>query len=255
MQTVYGEEQGQQASPSRRPGDTAPYIGAEPKPDVVPRRPGRGGRRNSAFRATQGLSLRQCQNVWDAAHFAVLIDRPLNRFVTVNWTTGCVGDPLDALGRYIKRAGDWLRDRGVDLVYVWTREAVGGDHVHLLIHVPCALSRAFTRMNRQWLRLAGAKRAKRAVRTLPVARSYDAYSSSPAYYQVNLRAALAYILKGALPAAVAYTREYQEYAGVVVGKRSGTSLSIGGHARGRASYFGNPPTIPPRQRRGWHLLA
>lgn len=222
-------------------GGYSPYTGARDDLVQAGRRTGRGGHRNAKDRRSDVLSIGQCENVWAASHFAFAIGRPLNRYVTINWSTAGVPDPLRGTGLYLKRAGDWLRDRGVPLLYVWTRESVGGLHTHLLMHVPTEHRLAFSRANRRWLVLAGAASAQGVRRTRPVGRSYDSYRSAPADYLANLQTVVAYLLKGASEAAAVYAGRFHSDQGVVVGKRSGASIGLGAGARRLAKF--DPPAI------------
>lgn len=177
------------------------------------------------------LSLSQCQNVTDAAWFAVTIGSPLNRFITINWTTAGIADAHCATARYLKRAGDWLSDQGVPRAYCWVREAVGGEHVHILMHVPSAISPAFAKLQRQWLRSIGAANVQGVLRTRPVARSYSAPETSPDLYRLNLDNVLRYILKGANEKAAHFTDHRRCRSGTVIGRRFSVSTFLNRTAR------------------------
>lgn len=101
---------------------------------------GRGGRRCLTDRLSRELSSVQCENVAAAARHALESGTPLNRFVTINWSSAGVENARAATSRFLKLAGDWLSDQGVRRAYVWVRENNGGDHVHILIHVPHGLA-------------------------------------------------------------------------------------------------------------------
>lgn len=96
--------------------EAVPYIGAVDVAQSEHRIPhGRGGARNRLSLASSTLSLRQCQSIWAAVHFSLVVGMPLNRFITINWTTAKVENVAQALATYLHRAGDWLRDRSVGL--------------------------------------------------------------------------------------------------------------------------------------------
>lgn len=199
------------------------------------------------------LSLPQCRSVWAAAHYSVVLGLPLNRFITIHWVKAQVEDVARALAVYLRRAGDWLRDRGVGLAYTWVHETTGGKHTHLLIHVPKIHGPAFGKAHRRWLKAVGAKPAKRAIVTRAVGASYAQAVSSPHYHLANLTTATNYILKEAEPAARDYAGRFSakgRRSRPVVGKRCAASASVGPHARDRAGYIAPRPQCHPT--RGWN---
>lgn len=177
------------------------------------------------------LSQRQCANVTEAAWYAYNCGVPLNCFVSINWSTGRVAAPGEALSALLKRAGAWLAARHTRLAYVWVREADAGDHVHLLIHVPPLHAAPFVRNIGRWLKAVGAERREKVLRTRPVARNYAAAVVSPAYYEENLDKVLRYVLKGATAGAAAFTDGRRAPMGRVVGQRAGVSRDLGRQAR------------------------
>lgn len=206
-----------------RRGFPFPYIGA-------PLSNANGGAVNSRP-TSNSLSVSQCRNITEAARFAVKVGVPLNRFITINWTSAGVADGFGATARYLKRAGDWLSDRGIPRVYCWVREGIGGDHVHILLHVPMALSRTFSRVQKRWLRALGAHNVRGVLHTRPVARSYDAPWTSPSQYRLNLDCVVRYILKGATEDGSRFTDHRRRPSGAVDGRRCAVSNYIGQRAR------------------------
>lgn len=166
------------------------------------------------------MSPAQRLNVIKATIYAMRTGCALNRFITINWTIAGVKDGRMAIRAFIKWTGDWLRARGAPLAYICVREGTGGDHVHILLHVPKALVTAYGLEQRRRLRALGVGKTKKSVKTEPVGRSYSDYLSVPAAYAHNLRAVVRYLMKGGRD------------AGVVRGLRASVSESLNHHARG-----------------------
>lgn len=179
-----------------------------------------GGSFGRKDRLTVRLSPVQRSNIIRGAVHAVRTGVSLNRFITINWTTARVADGRRATRTFVKRIGDWLRSRGTGLAYICVREGVGGDHVHILLHVPQSLIQAFWREQRRWLRALGAGKSKGSVKTEPVGRSYSDYLTSPAAYLTNLRAVIRYLMKAGA------------CTGRLHGLRASVSESLNRHARG-----------------------
>lgn len=189
-------------------------------------------------RTSEELSFAQCQNITEAAWFALDIGLPLNRYITINWTAGGVRDSYAATARYLKWAGDWLADRRIPLAYCWVRENVGGDHVHILIHVPAALRAEFSRMQRQWRRrVLGGRSGRGVVNTRPVGLSYDSARTASDHYRPNLDYLLRYLLKGASADAALFTDHRRCWSGVVEGRRYSVSVTLNRTARMVAASF------------------
>lgn len=192
---------------------------------------GRGGARSPHDRLTSELTVTQCENVTAACWHSVDADAPLNRFISVNWSSADMQDCKSATSRFLKLAGDWLSDRGIRRAYIWVREGGGGDHVHILIHVPLALADAFSRRQQGWLKALGAKVRKGVILTEAIGRHYAAAEVSPAYYRQNLDNVIRYVLKGACLEAATFTDHRRQHTGLVSGQRAGVSRDLGRQAR------------------------
>jgi hypothetical protein len=191
---------------------------------------GRGGARTKGSRASCVLAVSACRAIIAAAHRAVGINRPLNRFATIHWEAAGVGESVAATGRWLKMIADWLRTLGEPLVYVWVREdGLGkGDHVHIMLHVPPRLVTRFNARQRAWLRACGAARKKGVIKTRAIGGSYDLWSANPRLYDHHLRKVVVYVLKGAcLEAARRFDLGRAEEGGWVIGKRSAVSRTLG----------------------------
>lgn len=167
---------------------------------------------------------------------AIEIGLPLNRFVTINWEAAGVEDCTRATGRFLKFASDWLRRHRARLAYVWVQERGPrvGQHVHILLHVPPALARRFSELQRGWLGASGARVAKGLIKTRPVGRTYRAAVSGPhEAYRVNLERVTRYMLKQAKLPRTAASRIGIARGSQVIGKRCSTSENIGATARSR----------------------
>jgi len=200
----------------RRPQDT---IDSAAMDHLTKPRGAYGGSSDRKDRKSVRLSAAQRANVIKGAVYAVRTGLSLNRFITINWAAAKVPDGRLATSLLMKRTGDWLRLRGVPLAYIRVREGTGGDHVHILLHVPSELVPAYGREQRRWLRVLGVGTVKGSVKTIPVGRSYSDYLSVPAAYAENLRTVVKYLMKPG--------RE----TGPVRGLRASVSESLNHHAR------------------------
>lgn len=197
-----------------------------------------GGRRNSASRTSDCLSLNQAANIIAAAQFSVAIGLPFNRHLTIHWEHAGIADVRAAwaTGRFLKLAGDWIKKRrknGSSIAWAWVREngESKGSHVHILLHVPAGMS--LGRMQRRWVSsITGKPYQARTIRTARIAGTAGAANAAPAAYLANLEAVVAYVLKGASPeAAQELGLERLEHGGRIVGKRAATSQNVGAKAR------------------------
>jgi len=191
----------------------------------------RRGRRSTSLR------LREVENILAAADNTPREHRGFNRFTTIHFEAAKIANPVWAIGRLMKLAGDWLRTKSETLRYIWVREAGEGkgDHVHILWYVPPHLSLEFAKRERGWRRLMGAKPCKRAFKSVPVGMSLKHSTYEIQYgqhYSDALSGVLAYIVKGAEPkAADALGLALRRPGGELWGKRYGMSENIGRKAR------------------------
>lgn len=115
-----------------------------------------GGARNSAARASDGLTLQQSQKLIEAASTACKIGRPLNCHITVHWERAGIADEraAKATTAFLKYWREWL---GGETAYRWARKngASRGSHVHNLAHIPAARHWHGARAMRWIARLSG----------------------------------------------------------------------------------------------------
>ncbi len=76
----------------------------------------------------------QIENIVTADAFASRIGRPLNGFLTIKFSES--GHPLSEFRAGVKRLSQWHRRWGGELRWLYVWEAIGGFHVHALVHVP-----------------------------------------------------------------------------------------------------------------------
>lgn len=203
----------------------------------------RGGARNSRFRFTEQLSLRQVTNLVAAAGHAQLIGLPFNRHLTILLEKGGISedDEVEAIGRLLKLIADAVRFWGGAIAYAWVRE-VGPDngrHVHILWHIPPGLARRVDRRMRRWRTLCGFIWGGAIFRTELIGRSLRHAARGVLWgtsYADELAVKVAYVCKGASRGTLAKVGlPKHKPGGAVVGKRSGTSQNIGRKARGLAA--------------------
>lgn len=201
-----------------------------------PRGSSRGGARNSANRENHVLSVAHVANLKEAARHASTIGLPFTRMISIHWEAAGVAleSMARATGRFLDLMTKALARHGTRTAWLWTHE--GGDkggHCHLLAHVPAALVRVLTRLQKSWLRrITGNPYRVRVIRSRPIGGRLELERSNPDLHAVNLDAALCYVLKGASPAAASrFNLGRREPGGRVIGKRCGTSQNIGAKAR------------------------
>jgi hypothetical protein len=90
--------------------------------------------RYNRSRCLERLKPVQVVNLTEADAFAGTVNAPLNGFLTIKFSER--GHPLLEFQGGTKRLAQWHRRWGGELrmVYVW--EAIGGYHLHALVHVP-----------------------------------------------------------------------------------------------------------------------
>lgn len=209
---------------------------------LLTRRTGRGGPNNRADRASYALNAAQIANLSAAAAFAATIGLPFTRMLTIHWEAA--GVPLAGMVKATGLFNDLLRktlDRhGSRTAYLWVHEGgeSKGGHCHLLAHVPADLVVVLTRLQRGWLRrITGRPYRARVIHSKPIGGRLGLESGNPDLHAINLKVALAYVLKGASPeAATQFGLERLEPGGRVIGKRCGTSQNITDNARKAAGF-------------------
>jgi len=167
-----------------------------------------------------------------AAAYAASRRVPLNRFLTLAWNLGEVGDAPTATGRFLKLYTDAFRKAGFTSAWAYVHEVgpVVGVHTHLLLHVPNDRREWFNRLVGRWLKLCGAKKSKGVRHSRPV--GWLAYDPGSETYSENLRAAVDYMLKGVHPSiALSAGVSRPAFQGLIEGKRLAVSLNIGRNAR------------------------
>ena len=206
-------------------------------PAFLPKRATRGGARNCADRESYALTRAQIGNLMAAERHAELIGLPLTRMITIHWEAAEV--PLAGLahatGRFTDLMSRAMARHGSRTAWIWVHENCGpkGGHCHLLAHVPAAHVPLLTNLQRGWLRrITGNPYQKRVIRSDPIGGRLGLELGNPELHSANLNAAIAYLLKGAnLQAASAFGLSLLKPGGRIVGKRCGTSQSIGLKAR------------------------
>jgi hypothetical protein len=215
---------------------------------------------NHRSRHSAHLTEQQAIGLIAAAVHARNIERPLNRFITIHLERGDL-DPRthraqDAVGRYLRLAGQWLADRDVPITFIWVLEHAQGTglHAHILIHVPPALAKDFGyRARSRWLSLCGIEPQKNVIRSKPVGpRGFGlvtATSKDRQSYLNQLQGVLRYITKAinpdakskllsqsaraSRPSAAELLGIESEYCEPIYGRRCSRSQNIGEAARTR----------------------
>ena len=187
---------------------------------------------------SDALPLAKAQAIIRAAHRAIGLGLPLNRFITIHWTRAGISDDRAAwaTGRLVKLASDWAARQGTRIAWAWVRENDDGDgskgsHVHILLHCPDTLP-----IGRKWpgwlKRITGRPYRRGTIKSERIGGSLTAHASTPAHYRHNLDAVLAYVCKGVHSAdGVALGLPRTESGGHVIGKRAAWSQNLGSKSR------------------------
>jgi hypothetical protein len=217
------------------------YLTFGVPPYFACRASGRGGPRNTASRESHEIPSGHIANLIRAALHADQIGLPFNRMITVHWEAAGVAleGMARATGRFIDLMTKTLARHGSKTAWLWVHENADGrghdkgGHCHILVHIPAALVRIVTEMQRRWLRaITGQPYRKRVIKSDPIGGRLGLEASNPELHSVNLDAALAYVLKGASGStAQSFGLDRREPGGRIIGKRCGTSQNIAAKAR------------------------
>ncbi len=85
-------------------------------------------------RCIERLKPGQVQNLCAADSFATLSGTGLNGWLTVKFVSNDIA--LAEFQAGANRLGQWFRRNGGELIWLYVWEAVGGNHVHFLLHIP-----------------------------------------------------------------------------------------------------------------------
>lgn len=202
-------------------------------------RTGRGGSRNHANRESHALTIAHIANLTAAERHAAAIGLPFTRMLTIHWEAA--GVPLPGMAKATGRFTDLLRKalarHGSETAWAWVHENGDrkGGHCHLLAHVPAELVPVVMALQRGWLRrITGNPYRARVIHSKPIGGRLGLEVGNPDLHAVNAQAALAYVLKGASPAAASqFGLARLEPGGRIIGRRCSTSQNIGAKARGK----------------------
>lgn len=116
---------------------------------------------NTRDNATAFLTLAKAIELVEAAEHATLIGNPLNVFLTIHFGAAKLEGRYrgqDAVSRFMRLAGQWLRTKGVQNTFIWVLEhATGtGEHAHVMMHCPPWLLDAFkAKAEGSWMAKSG----------------------------------------------------------------------------------------------------
>lgn len=190
-----------------------------------------------AQRRTDQIDLPTARDARHALMHAIHVGRPINRHLTVCWQLGGVSDAVQATGRLMKLVCDGARRRGQRVSYLWVRESGGtvGDHVHILFHLPEALTGWYRSRKAGWLKRCGTtfdEGTSKTTRVRGATPVVTGVATRSKLYEENLRALESYVLKHC-------SREVSKALGInrkgpstVTGKRVSISQDL--HRKARA---------------------
>lgn len=201
-----------------------------------------GGAGNRATVTSDYLTLRQAQDLMEAAQCALRVGKPLTRHLTVRLERQGIADAdaVIAIGKLITLLRDHVRKTaGGEIAYIWSREygAVIGGHVHILLHLPAGYKWQGQRVKRWLERVSSRPYKKGAIKTTRIGGTAKAHESNPGLYLANLATIVGYLIKGTCPNAGAALELYRIKAqGRVIGKRCSRSENIQSGAKTLRSY-------------------
>lgn len=182
-------------------------------------------------KANHQIKLAWAENIIQATGYADQVGLPLNRHLTIGWEHAqCIGRVQDIQAKFLERFSKWIRYHGGIPAYVWSIEngPVLGYHSHIFCHVSSALLTDFKKMVPRWI--DGEPDQSGATKTFKV----TTIKYGAGVRRLNrLKGVTRYILKAANDETAELFGIIQEpqKAGVVFGKRLGTSQNIGRAAR------------------------
>jgi hypothetical protein len=188
------------------------------------------------MRSSEHLHRQQVHNLAFAADFACYTNLHLTRATTINFRVVGIAD-RDAhqfISAYTKYFGDWLSTQGTSRAYLWTLENVGGLHVHMFSHVPANLKKNFKDLERSWLVACGGKFRTKGMRRKQFPEPGINFADGHSGYMPAFCWWMRYLLKGVDPKCSEETGIVAKPQGLVFGKRSGCSESLGPKARARS---------------------
>lgn len=182
-------------------------------------------------RITAQIGRKPAANIHHATRLAERIGYPLNQFVTINYSkTQC--PPEEATAAFRNLLSDWfarwLRRHPKNKkrwrpAYVYVFEAAGDQiAVHWLVHIPRGLIREFWRLVPEWV--------------TATAGTIDSPAAIKHRRIYGLIGAKRYILKGMDPHFAHIWKIRPTPQGLITGRRSGFSRSLGPAARRTADY-------------------
>lgn len=194
--------------------------------------------------ASSPIPFHHVENIIQAAGYALQLGFPLYHHLTIRWPTG----NWDHHGDILRAIAEWQRYHVGCPVYVWAKEANGGAHSHILLHLPKHKSKA--------LRKSIGKTLKKlsALRSLPTGTIQCRRISSHGDPFQHMRNRIAYILKRADEDTRQMLGVGKRDFGEIDGKRVGMSQSLNVAARRKAgSVLPSGHRRPPPSLRRTHL--
>lgn len=182
----------------------------------------------------RSLSNAQVEAMIEGGLYAQRIGYPLNRFITIDWDRAGVIDLWEAQSAFIKYVRDWLRRHEAGpATYAWVIEngPRHGLHSHIMLHVPPALIKAFSKRQFRWWKKVGIDlHIKGVLHSKHIGHSYWAgfdQGTGVMAYRQNLAQLTNYLAKAAAPEVrrahnITRPPQYSD----VPGRRAGTSLNI-----------------------------
>lgn len=169
------------------------------------------------------IRLDQAENIVQAAGYALTLGCPLEYHLTVKWPAG--GRGLADHYELLRKIGEWQEYNIGKRVFVWSREAKGGPHSHILLHVPRDRKPKLQKLVRKWLK------PMFGLGSLPTGTIQFTTCRKTGQSFDHIRNRVRYILKGADPDTRHFLGCTKTEPTYIEGKRAGVSQDLNRKAR------------------------
>ena len=166
------------------------------------------------------------ENIVQAAGHALALGYPLEYHLTVKWpdNSGSLANHYELL----RKIGEWQEYNIGKRVFIWSREAKGGPHSHILLHIPRDRIKKFRKLVRIWLKqILGLPGLPAGTMRMTVHRKIGASFD-------HIRNRVRYILKGADAETRLFLGCTKSETTYIQGKRAGASQALNRKARRQA---------------------
>jgi len=164
------------------------------------------------------------ENIVQAAGHALALGYPLEYHLTIIWPDNNRSNHQ----KLLRKIGEWQEYNIGKRVFIWSREAKGGPHSHILLHIPRDRIKKFRKLVRVWLKqILGLRGLPTGTMRMTVHRKIGASFD-------HIRNRVRYILKGADAETRLFLGCTKSETTYIQGKRAGASQALNRKARRQA---------------------